>query len=188
MGCLWHIITVTCNTAASHKKITSSSITLSAVNSELKLMQMLPSDCMIDQRRQPHSRLDSHAVQQSTSPQCNAYHSSHVPVYSSRCLLALAASGPSCSGEHHVSYLLDGFQCGHCGERCGGHFTNVHVHIAAVLADSQNWIFFRNVFSLFDIFSGLFNLRLAVHNRVGHRIQVILILLEAGSKLRSDQR
>lgn len=77
-------------------------------------------------------------------------------------------------GGDHVSYLLDGFQSRNGGEGCGRHFPDVHVHVAAVLADSQRGIFFRNVFGLFDIFSGLFNLRLAVHNRVGHCIQVVL--------------
>lgn len=78
-------------------------------------------------------------------------------------------------GGDHVSYLLDGFQSGDCGERCGGHFPDVHIHVAAVLADSHRGVFFRNVFGLFDIFRGLFNLRLAVHSRVGHCIQVVLI-------------
>lgn len=78
-------------------------------------------------------------------------------------------------GEHHVSYLLDGFQSGDCGERCGRHFPDIHVHITAVFADSHRRIFFRDVFRLFDIFRGLFHLRLAVDNRVGHCIQVIVI-------------
>ena len=81
---------------------------------------------------------------------------------------------PSDGWHHHGSYLLDGFQSGHCGERCGRHFPDVHIYIAAVFAHCQRGIFLRDVFCLFDIFGGLFNLRLAVHNRVGHCIQVMM--------------
>lgn len=76
-----------------------------------------------------------------------------------------------------VSYLLDGFESRDCGERCGRHFPHIHVHVAAVLAHGQRWIFFRHVLGLFDIFRGLFHLRLAVDNRVGHFIQVMSIPL-----------
>lgn len=75
------------------------------------------------------------------------------------------------------SYLLDGFEGRDCGERRGRHFPHVHVHVAAVLAHGQRWIFFRHVLGLFDIFCGLFHLRLAVDNRVGHFIQVMSIPL-----------
>lgn len=92
-------------------------------------------------------------------------------------LLTVSVPNGSDCWEHHVSYLLDGFQCGDCGERCGSHFSNVHIHITAVFADSQHGIFFRNVFGLLDIFRALFNLRLAVHNCVCHCIRVISILL-----------
>lgn len=92
-------------------------------------------------------------------------------------MCALSASNGSDCWEHHVSYLLDGFQCGDCGERCGRHFPNVHIHITAVFADSQRGIFFRNVFGLFDIFRALFDLRFAVHDCVCHCIQVISVLL-----------
>lgn len=112
------------------QKNPSSSTTLSAVNLELKLMQMLPSDCMINQQRQTGQPCC--AAVYFTAVQCVPL---SVPVYSSHRLLALAAGA---DGEHHVSYLLDGFQSGHCGERCGGHFTNVHVHVAAVFADSHH--------------------------------------------------
>lgn len=73
-------------------------------------------------------------------------------------------------GGHHVPYLLHGFQRRDCGESCGGHLPDVHVHVAAVLADGQRGIFLRHVLGLLHIFSALLNLRLAVHGRVCHRI------------------
>lgn len=81
------------------------------------------------------------------------------------------------NGGHRGSYLLDGLERRDCGERRGRHLPHVHVHVAAVLAHGQRWIFFRHVLGLFDIFRGLFHLRLAVDNRVGHFIQVITIRL-----------
>lgn len=96
-----------------------------------------------------------------------------VPPAYSRCLRPMTDA----DGGHHGSYLLDGFESRDCGERCGWHFLHIHVHVAAVLAHSQRWIFFRHVLGLFDIFCGLFHLRLAVDNGVGHFIQVMSIPL-----------
>lgn len=118
-----------------------------------------------------------------TIHQHSTLHCLHLDFTAARCvptwnpLLTVSVPNGSDCWEHHVSYLLDGFQCGDCGERCGSHFSNVHIHITAVFADSQHGIFFRNVFGLLDIFRALFNLRLAVHNCVCHCIRVISILL-----------
>lgn len=95
------------------------------------------------------------------------------PPACSRCRRPMTAA----DGGHRDSYLLDGFESRDCGERRGRHFPHVHVHVAAVLAHGQRWIFFRHVLGLLDIFCGLFHLRLAVDNRVGHFIQVMSIPL-----------
>lgn len=76
-------------------------------------------------------------------------------------------------GGGHDPYLLDGLERGDCGERRRGHLSDVHVHVATVLADGQRRVFLRHVLRLLDILSGLLDVRLAVDDRVAHGIQVV---------------
>lgn len=73
---------------------------------------------------------------------------------------------------HIDPYLLDGLERGDCGERRRGHLADVHVHVAAVLADGQRRVFLRHVLRLLDILGGLLDVRLAI-DRVAHGIQVV---------------